>query len=113
MFALALCAWLMLVSMAWAQQDCCGTVQGQAGAAMAMVMDGHASMSGHGMHGDGHAGHADKLQANCTCACVSATVPQVASVAPQAAIAHNHDVPYFGGEAPQPIRIPPLRPPAA
>ncbi|WP_266159567.1 hypothetical protein [Dyella silvatica] len=115
MFALALCAWLMLVSMAWAQQGCCSTVHGQTGAAMVMAMDGHASMSAHSMHGDGHdTAHAgDKLQAHCTCACVSATVPQVASVAPPAAIADSGDAAYFGGEAPQPTRIPPLRPPAA
>ncbi|MFC5740762.1 hypothetical protein [Dyella tabacisoli] len=113
LFALALCAWLMLIGMAWAQGGCCSTLHSST--AMTMDMNGHADMSNHDMHGDGHdMGHPmGSPQVSCTCACASATLPQIAMVAPQTVMAKVDDSPYFGGEAPQPIQLPPLRPPAA
>ncbi|WP_157971307.1 hypothetical protein [Dyella sp. C9] len=102
LFALALCAWLTLSSVAWAQPDCCG----QMGAYPAMAMPHGADSHAHGM------GHMASAGDSC-CAPASANVPagivpHVIPLAPASVDwARHREV------APQPLYEPPLRPPVA
>jgi hypothetical protein len=103
LFALALCAWLAMASLAWARQDCCASK----GASMSMTMS-HASDAQH--HAPGQAATATP---DCLCAHAAASMPTaVAQSLP-------HTLPYNAGWnavseiAPQPVYEPPLRPPVA
>jgi len=105
---LALCAWLMLASMAWAQVGCC---EGMPGAAIsAMSMDGHAGMPGMDHHLDHSAGHA---AGDCVCTHAPATLPGVAAVAMSSVLPRALGMAQPRDDAPQPPSKPPLRPPAA
>jgi hypothetical protein len=101
LFALALCAWLTLASVAWAQESCCASK----GAAMSMVMPHALGTPDHGP------GHAAPVTPDCSCVHVTASVP--------ALLAQNLPQSLPRGElwqahrevAPQPVYEPPLRPP--
>ncbi|WP_266170099.1 hypothetical protein [Dyella subtropica] len=110
-FALALCAWLMLVSMAWAQSGCCDDMPG---AGSAMTMDGH--MGGHaGAHDmDHHASHpAGHTASDCTCTHAPATLPTVAALGLPSTLPSTDGLAQPDNDTPQPASKPPLRPPAA
>jgi len=104
LFALALCAWLALASVAWAQESCCASMS----AATDMVM--HHATNTH----DHAPGHPETVMPDCgLCAHVATSVsPSLTQGMPQALPAAqgwqaNHEA------APQPLYEPPLRPPAA
>lgn len=115
LFALALCAWLLLASMAWATGGCCDSMQPAPAKAMAMAlaMDGHADM--HGMHDaqpppphtHGH------WAPDCTCAHAPANLAGVAMVAAAHPLPEHLSLPRGSEAAPQPPAKPPLRPPSA
>jgi hypothetical protein len=110
LFALALCAWLMLAGMAWAQSGCCESMAGSAHAAMA---GGHGAT--HDMsqqHAHQHH-HADAWPGDCSCAHAPATLPRVAALDMPVRLPHGDVSPAAVGDAPQPPAKPPLRPPAA
>lgn len=102
LFALALCAWLSLASVVWAQADCCAT----ADMTMSMSMP-HAS----DLHG--HAADHDHATVPGSCC------PHAASVFPSAMPEPTHGLAYATHWqvrrviAPQPVYEPPLRPPVA
>ena len=111
LFALALCAWLLLAGMVWAAGGCCDDMQPPP--AKAMSMDGHAGM--HGMHdtqpaaphGHGH------WAPDCTCAHAPANLAGVANVAAAHPSPERLGLPRGSAAAPQPPAKPPLRPPSA
>ncbi|KRE89368.1 hypothetical protein ASG87_03240 [Frateuria sp. Soil773] len=102
LFALALCAWMAMGSAAWARIDCCASMAMQG--TMAMHGDSHASPP-HGQH------HAD--QGECTCAHMTADLPEARFMAMLAPAPHGAGWPARLQRAPQPVEAPPLRPPAA
>lgn len=100
LFALALCAWLALASVAWAMpaDDCCA---GAAAMHLAHAPDAHDHDAAHPAATDGCCAHA------------SVTVPAsgASRVLPVAAATQHGRA---GREAPpQPVYDPPLRPPVA
>ncbi|WP_430390725.1 hypothetical protein [Dyella sp. 20L07] len=103
LFALALCAWLTLASVAWAQDDCCASMTAPVGMSMSHGMD---------MHGH-DAGHPATTMPDGCCAHATVNVPVVQAqnlpqVAPESA-----DWRPYRQVAPQPVYEPPLRPPVA
>ncbi|WP_243039762.1 hypothetical protein [Dyella sedimenti] len=101
LFALALCAWLALGSVAWAMpvEDCCASMGPDM--AQAMAAPDHAPM------------HGATLASDTCCAHAAAQVPP-------SAIGHVQPVPSgrlawqrHRIDAPQPVYDPPLRPPVA
>jgi hypothetical protein len=106
LFALALCAWLALSSMAWAQpEDCCPTV-----AAASMSMSTHHCTTTPAQ--DVHA-HASSMAADGCCAHAAVTVPP--SVVQHMLHAQPDSSAWQARResAPQPAYEPPLRPPLA
>ncbi|MHA6202922.1 hypothetical protein ACXU4B_00690 [Dyella soli] len=105
LFALALCAWLALASLAWADQGCCAS----SGHDMAMSMAMH-HVAGSADHPPAHAHPA--APDGC-CSHVAVTVlPSSAQAWPQA----MPDAARWQARhvmAPQPDNEPPLRPPVA
>ena len=109
LFALALCAWLLMASMAWASGGCCEAMQGAP--AKAMAMDGHTGMDDmqpHAPHDHG-AGH---WAPDCTCAHVPAHLSGVSLVSAGHPAPSRLGLPRADEEAPQPPSKPPLRPPS-
>lgn len=100
LFALALCAWLALASVAWAMpiDDCCA---GTAAMHMVRAADSHD-------HGTAHPAAADGC---CTHASVAVPAACASHVVPVAAV--KHDGRAGRKAAPQPVYDPPLRPPVA
>ena len=111
LFALALCAWLLMAGMAWAAGGCCDAMQAVQG--KAMTMDGQAGM--HGMH-DAQPlaphGHGDWTP-DCTCAHAPANLAGVAMVGAAHPSPERLSPPRGNEATPQPPAKPPLRPPAA
>ena len=109
LFALAVCAWLLMAAMAWASGGCCETMQ--AAPAKAMAMDGHAGM--HDMQPPAPHDHGGHWAPDCTCAHAPAHLAGI----PLAAAAHplpsRMSLPKVDEKAPQPPSRPPLRPPSA
>ncbi|HEX7814103.1 hypothetical protein [Dyella sp.] len=98
MLAWALCAWLALVNMAWAQPDCCAGM--------------HAQPSAHGqMHRQAH-DHDGMAPADCLCAHAPAALPEwpawgLASAVPASLMPQLRSFPL-----PWAAHTPPWRPPA-
>ncbi|WP_346949833.1 hypothetical protein [Dyella sp.] len=111
LFALALCAWLLLAGMAWAAGGCCDDMR--PAPAKAMQMDGHAGM--HGMHdAQPQAPHTHGHAApDCTCAHAPARLDGVAIVAAAHPSPERLGAPRGSEAAPQRPAKPPLRPPSA
>ncbi|WP_243047336.1 hypothetical protein [Dyella sp. RRB7] len=103
LFALALCAWLTLAGVAWAQQGCCASMGDSAGMGMA-----------HAMGSPDHApGHPASPASDGACAHVTASVPPLlAQQLPPSSPPGPHWRVYREA-APQPLYEPPLRPPVA
>ncbi|HET6552001.1 MAG TPA: hypothetical protein VFG49_00540 [Dyella sp.] len=104
LFALALCAWLALASVAWAQpMDCCVPTHG----GMDMSMPHSPAPHDHGdTHGAG-------MAADGCCAHATANVPaSPAGHVPQV-LPGNERWQAQREPAPQPVYEPPLRPPVA
>lgn len=110
LFALALCAWLLLASMAWATGGCCDSMQPAPAKAMTMAMDGHAGMH-HAQPSVPH-GHGDWAP-DCSCAHAPANLAGVAMVAAAHPSPERLSLPRGSEAAPQPPAKPPLRPPSA
>ena len=110
LFALALCAWLLLAGMAWAAGGCCDAMQ--AAPAKAMAMDGHAGMDG--MHdAQPQVPHSHGAWApDCTCAHAPANLAGVAMVAAAHPSPERLSLPRGHEATPQPLAKPPLRPPS-
>ena len=110
LFALALCAWLLLASMAWASNGCCEAMQ--SAPAKAMAMDGHAGM--HDMQPHAPHGHPDGHAApDCTCAHIPAHLSGISLVDAVHPSPSRLRLPRANEAAPQPPSKPPLRPPSA
>jgi len=92
--AWALCAWLALVSMAWAQTDCC----------TGMHMPDSTSMHAHG--------HAPMAAADCACVHAPATVPPTVALGMVSRLPAHPLAMQGHRSAPQRAQSPPLRPPA-
>jgi len=103
LFALALCAWLGLLGMAWAAPGCCAAMPG-------MTMAAGGSMHG-GMPHMPHMPHAPA--SDCGCAHAPAVLPRMPAAAPGASPVRTVAWPVRSAHAPQPADSPPLRPPAA
>ncbi|MET0330219.1 MAG: hypothetical protein ABW154_02205 [Dyella sp.] len=104
MLALTVLAWLGLgvqtASLA-APVDCC--------AGMMMTMSAHAPVMAHAMTPDGQS-H-DMTAAHCPCAHSAASVPLLAALNLAAPMPPTRPLSLVTGAAPQPARIPLLRPP--
>ncbi|WP_267226797.1 hypothetical protein [Dyella silvae] len=106
LFALALCAWLALSSMAWAQpDDCCPNTT-----ASPMSMSTH--HGGNTTHPHDHA-HATSMTADGCCAHAAATVPPSMIGHVLHAQPGNSAWQAHREVAPHPVYEPPLRPPLA
>jgi hypothetical protein len=100
LFALALCAWLMMGSAAWAKADCCASTG----------MQGMASMHGGGQAPQPPHHHADTCQ--CTCSHMTVDLSALQAL-PRTSIMPGQTNWQAGIQmAPQPAYAPPLRPPA-
>lgn len=112
LFALALCAWLLMAGIAWASGGCCDAMQ--PGPVKAMAMDGHAGM--HAMHDaqpqPPHNHGAGHWAPDCTCAHIPANLASVALVNAAHPLPLRLALPRAGEDAPQPPSRPPLRPPS-
>ena len=108
LFALALCAWLLLASMAWATGGCCDSMQ--PAPAKTMAMDGHAGMHEAQPQPPHQHGH---WAPDCTCAHAPANLGGVAIVAAAHPSPERLALPTGSEAAPQPPAKPPLRPPSA
>ena len=103
LFALALCAWLALASVAWAQESCCASK----GATMDMAMS-------HAMGSADHApGHAAPVAPDCSCVHVTASMPTLLGQHLSQSLPHGERWQAYREVAPQPVYEPPLRPPVA
>jgi hypothetical protein len=100
LFVLALCAWLMMGSTAWARADCCASTGMQGMAAMPM---GGPAPQPH-----------QHLSDSCQCACSHMTVDLSAlqPLAPASIVPGQASWQAEVQAAPQPGYVPPLRPPA-
>lgn len=103
LFALALCAWLALASVAWAQESCCASMGASTGMAMHHAMDSH----------DHAPGHATPVAPDCSCAHVTASAPPLLAQNLPQSLPHGGHWQAYREVAPQPVYEPPLRPPVA
>jgi hypothetical protein len=103
LFVLALCAWLMMGSMAWAKGDCCAPTGMPGTSGMSAMHAQGPTQPPHPLHGEG-----------CQCACSHMTVDLSAPPATAAASLAPGQASWQARvqAAPQPARAPPLRPPA-
>ncbi len=101
LFALALCAWLTLASVAWAQEGCCAPM----GDSMGMSMS-------HGMGSPDHApAHPAPVAPDCSCAHMTASVPSLLPRDLPQSLPRGELWQAYREVAPQPVYEPPLRPP--
>lgn len=110
LFALALCAWLAMGSLAWAGTGCCAGMAVHGSSMQSMSMPGMAAMHavGHAQHPPAHhAGHGE-----CTCAHAPADL-SVMSMPVDSIMPGQLGWRLLALAAPQPSHGPPLRPPAA
>jgi hypothetical protein len=101
LFALALCAWLMMGSAAWAQADCCASAGMQG---MAAMHAGGPSPQPHHNH------HSDSCQ--CACSHMNVDLSTMQALLPAPNMPGQVGWPAAVQAAPQPGYAPPLRPPA-
>lgn len=98
LLAWALCAWLALVSMAWAQTDCC---------------TGMHMPDSTGMHDAAHAhGQGPMATADCACVHAPATLPPTVALGMISRLPAHPLAVQGHRSAPQRAQSPPLRPPA-
>jgi hypothetical protein len=103
LFALALCAWLALASVAWAQEGCCASKGAPEGMAMSHAMGSH----------DHAPGHPATVAPDCSCAHVTASVPSPLAQNLPESLPRGEHWQNYRDVAPQPVYEPPLRPPVA
>jgi hypothetical protein len=103
LFALALCAWLTMASLAWAQEACCAS----SGTSMTMTMSHAMDMHDHSP------GHTAAATPDCACAHAAASVPCSLAQGLSHALPQNTGWVASRETAPQPVYEPPLRPPLA
>jgi len=101
LFALALCAWLGLAGAVWAHADCCTGTGGMAGAT---TMTHHADTP--------TSPHADGAHADCACAHVTVTLPELPSSTVSARLVATRWQAWPAVTPTFPY-APPLRPPLA
>jgi hypothetical protein len=100
LFVLALCAWLMMGSTAWAKADCCASAG----------MQGMAAMHAGGPAPQPHHHHPDSCQ--CACSHMTVDLSAVQALAPASILPGQARWQAAVQAAPQPGYAPPLRPPA-
>lgn len=101
LFALALCAWLTLASVAWAQQGCCASKGDSMGMVMSHAMDSHGQAPDHGA----------PVMPDCSCVHGAAGVPPLLAQNLAQSLPPGEHWQAYREVAPQPVYEPPLRPP--
>jgi hypothetical protein len=100
LFALALCAWLMMGSAAWAQASCCASAGMQGMAAM------HTGAPAPQPH------HHPSNGCHCACSHMTVDLSALQALAPTSVMPGQASWQAAVQAAPQPGYAPPLRPPA-